>query len=187
MKTRTNDELKKSCRFIIYEILELHHSLFRMADNNLIPANRNCYIECYAIHLRCLMEFIKDKPSNHPKKNYIRALDYLDSGSIEEWNKFKSKHQATLNKIKEKADIQLAHLSYDREKYKGKVKGWGYEFCNVIDECLLKWSSLADKSKTDEDLIEVISHFQKITPALLKKILLGVYKKQIEQIPPPED
>ena len=150
MRKKTDGELKIACNFIRYEILMLHHSLFRMAESDLIPADKNAYIDSYAIHLRCLMEFIRNTKSNHPKANPIRALDYLDTKNIEEWNKFKSKYQAIFNEITEKADIQLAHLSYDRENYKGKVKGWGYEFCNVIDECLLKWSYLADKSKTDE-------------------------------------
>ena len=177
-KKRTDEELKQTCNFIRYEILMLHHSMFRMADQDThIDFDRNAYIESYAIHVRNLVEFL-----NHaPEKKYIRALDYLDDRNISEWNAFILPYKPTFNKILHKAGIQIAHISQDRVIYMGNKKGWDFEYCNVIDKCLLKWAPLVPKSRIDEGLIKVIKHFQHISPSLLKKILSGVYKELLKQ------
>ena len=88
--------------------------------------------------------------------------------------------------ILKKANIQLTHLSYDRMEYVGDKKGWEYRFCNIIDDCLLKWSSLVPESEINKGLNRVIKQFQEITPPLLRKIMSGIYKSQLADIPSPD-
>ncbi len=173
VKKRTDEELLKACEHIRYEILMLHHSMFRMADKQFIIPDKNSFVESYAIHVRNLVEFLRCKP----KGEYVRAEDYLEQKDIVEWRTFLSKYAKTFSTIQEKSAVQLAHLSYDRSNYAGNKKAWEFKYCRVIDECLVKWLSLVPKSRISEGLKKLIPHFHKVTPALLEKTLSGFFRE----------
>jgi len=162
MRKITNYTLQKASEHIFYEIWMLYNTtiILRTTTNQL---SKNVLLESFAIHTRNLFYFYY--PKKHFNSSDILVTNYILSKKI--YNKQKTK-KIVLKYLVRKADKQIAHLTYTRNKYHQKIKGWYFKdisdkfkptvnaFFNNLSENRKKWSNF-ERLK-----IEVINQFHKI-------------------------
>ena len=79
---RSAEELKRWAReHLVYEAKMLVHSVEMVADPRLSDPDRNAFIESFAIHVRCLRDFLwrDSRPPNAPERPVQRTC-CVDNG-----------------------------------------------------------------------------------------------------------
>jgi hypothetical protein len=110
----------------LYEMIMLLHSLPPAFDDSLASVVRSGWLEVFAIHARNLNEFFGKK---NQRREYMKPADFVNG-----WN-----HAYSLDEeLKKRADMQVAHLTYERETPEEK-SSWPVEriFTNLRGPCLI--------------------------------------------------
>ncbi|MBI2032178.1 MAG: hypothetical protein HYT09_00880 [Candidatus Levybacteria bacterium] len=111
----TKSQKQKAVGHIIYEFM-----MFRRTSEFLMsPISdqlmKNIIIESFAIHSRTLFDFFY---KNRGQPDDIIALDYIHP------NKKFNPAKEGLSNLSQKANKQVSHLTYARNKYNIRTKGW---------------------------------------------------------------
>lgn len=96
---------------VLYEISMLHYSFGQLQSK---PDNRNksnVLIESFILHSRNLIDFFL--MNKKIKKDDVIALEYKTKHTV--WIELVQNHRAFLNKMKRRADKELAHLTLQRK------------------------------------------------------------------------
>lgn len=109
----------------LYEMAMLVLSLPPVFDLTLEPHIRSGWLEVFAIHSRNLNEFFGKK---NQRRCYMKPEDF-----VSEWRR----DYVFNTDLKERADLQVAHLTYERQAPEEKTD-WAYEniFTNLRVPCL---------------------------------------------------
>ena len=129
----------------------LVHSVEKVADAGLSDADRNAFIESFAIHVRCLRDFLwrKDRPQQGPQD--ALASDFCDAGA---WAKARPKLPEALQIEGKRNRIgrEIVHLTYHRLDIDAEAKDWNMsELLHVIADALARFSQVADRERLAPD------------------------------------
>lgn len=143
--------LKKATSHLVYEIINFYETFGRLRQPGFSQDDINILLESFVIHTRNLFDFF------YPKKNGIRpddmvVYDYINDRKL--FNVDKTKKRDLIFIVK-KANRQLAHLTYTRNRYSLKTnKAWPYvdiarkmtktivAFYNALPDSYKNWSNI---------------------------------------------
>ncbi len=114
----------------------------------------NAYLDSFAIHARNLIDFFKGKIIKG--KTYIRAEHYLDEQKIKEFRLLMRGKSDLVKYILDKANHQVAHLTFDRieDKFKGSNKGWDLNKIEDFNEIIKQFLTLTIEEFLCDNLIK---------------------------------
>lgn len=144
--TRTNEELKKVCEHVSYEIWMLNKtaSLSDTTD----AAKNNAYIESFGLHARVLLDFVYN---TNGRSDDVLAVDFFDDPT--EWIDSIEEKSEILEKVHPRVGKELAHLTYMRLEVTPEEKEWDRsEICKDINETVKKFLDLVSEEKITDDL-----------------------------------
>jgi hypothetical protein len=118
----TTYTLKKSTEHLFYEAEMFCITLALLTQVN-DQMNKNILLDGFVIHTRNLFDFLYPKRNIH--KDDMVATDFLTHPKTFNISKTKKKD---LMFIVGKANKQVAHLTYSRNRYSGRTKQWSYVF-----------------------------------------------------------
>jgi len=121
MRRITNYTLKKASEHVFYEIWMLYNTT-RILKTTTDQLSKNILLESFAIHARNCFDFFY--PKEHFNDSDILITDYITNKR--NYSRQKTKKEI-LKYLVRKADKQIAHLTYTRNKYNQKTKGWYFK------------------------------------------------------------
>jgi len=135
--------LKKASGHIYYEV-EMLFMTMRLLLTSRDQIFINALLESFLIHSRNLLDFLY--PKLEPKSDDILVYDYIQYKKLYNINKTKKKE---LNFITRRANKQLVHLTYSRNKFGEKRKQWRFvDISNKMRKTLIAfYDALPEKYK----------------------------------------
>ena len=122
MRKITEYSKKKASEHVYYEGWMLYENIVALMDiGNEKVKERNVLLDSFAVHARNLFNFLY--PPRSIKPDDIIVFDYIDNKSLYLEKRTKKND---LKFIIKKADKQVAHLTYLRNKYSLKRKEWQF-------------------------------------------------------------
>lgn len=122
---RSDEDLRVAAKHVGYEMRMLFNAsialqmlrfdLSRVADLTI----QNALVESFAVHARAVLHFFY--PVN-PHKDDVIAEHFFTDQSL--WVKHRPPLTPTLENVRDKANIQVAHISYRRTEFTGDKKLW---------------------------------------------------------------
>jgi hypothetical protein len=104
----------------------------------------NALIESFVIHVRCVLDFLY-APKNRRDDDVI-AQDYFDDPT--EWENLRPPMSANLEKARDRAGKEMAHLTYARLDVTPEAKPWRFvELTNEISDVLGVFLKNVDHNK----------------------------------------
>lgn len=116
----TNYTLKKAAEHLFYEAWMFYQTLVLLRQ----PRQQievNILLDAFVVHARNLFDFFY--PKRHSKPDDMVVTDYLPKLKV--FNVGKTKKRDLLFVVR-KADKQVAHLTYARNRYNQKTKSWSF-------------------------------------------------------------
>lgn len=113
--------LQKSAEHVVYEINMFKASseyLARLGERDVVM--HNALFESFAIHTRTLFDFFYTEERKKYKDDVL-ALDFLENRKVYKSTRTPKKE---LSYIVKRANKQIAHITYHRNKYNKKSKKW---------------------------------------------------------------
>lgn len=120
MRGVTKYTLKKATEHIFYESWMFYQTLIALTKSK-NQVEINILLDAFSIHARNLFDFFY--PKKHAKDDDILVYDYVNNGRKFDIAKTKKRD---LRFIVRKADKQVAHLTYSRNRYNSKTKPWPF-------------------------------------------------------------
>jgi hypothetical protein len=151
---RSDTELRAwAHEHLVYEAAMLSHALKRVADAGLSDQDHNAFIESFAVHVRCLRDFVwRDRnPRNKRQQEDAFASDLCADGV---WQSVRPEVPEVLQIEEDRNRIgrEIVHLSYHRLGIDAESKNWNLsEFMRVIVEALHLFSEKADPNRLAEE------------------------------------
>lgn len=157
----TNYALRKAAEHLYYEAWMFYQTLVLLRQ----PRHQievNILLDAFVVHTRNLFDFFY--PKEHLKPDDMVVADYLLKPKVFNAGKIK---KSELLFIVRKADKQLAHLTYARNRYNQKTKPWPFvdigrkmhktlsSFYDALPSSYRKWSYII-KLKTVIDTYAAI-------------------------------
>lgn len=117
----TEYSLKKSTEHLSYEIWMFYETLnsLRYSKNQ---KDINILLDSFTIHTRNLFDFFYPRRKNFKKDDMV-VTDFITK--LKDFNSSKTKKRDLMFIIR-KADKQVAHLTYTRNRYNSKTKPWPF-------------------------------------------------------------
>ncbi|MFW5990746.1 MAG: hypothetical protein ACOCQX_00815 [Candidatus Nanoarchaeia archaeon] len=114
----------------------------------------NLSIESFAIHARNLVEFFNGKVVK--RKNYIRAEHYLNKENTQKFREIMDKNSALVKYIFDKANHQIAHLTFERiePRFKGANKAWDLKKIDAFNSIIKSFLDLTSENILSDNLIK---------------------------------
>jgi len=112
--------LKKATEHLYYEVLMFYQTLILLAQTH-SQTEVNILLDSFAIHTRNLFDFFYPKKNTRPDD--VLFADFMGKSNWFSHNKTKKKD---LFFVVRKADKQVAHLTYARNRYNPKTKPWPF-------------------------------------------------------------
>ena len=152
-KKVTNYTLKKATEHLFYEVWMFYKTLFLLRQ----PRNQieiNILLDAFAVHARNLFNFFY--PKNNLKPDDMIVTDYLAKPRVFDLSKTK---KSDLRFIVKKANKQVTHLTYARNRYSQKTKPWPFveigqkmhktlsSFYNALPNPYKKWQYIIKLKK----------------------------------------
>lgn len=127
-KERTITELQKASNHLFYEI-NMFQSLVSGMASGISGSSviNNALLESFAIHVRALVKFFYDE---NPHKDDVIAEDFYLKGM--DWKSIRPEKTAILIQVENRANKEVAHLTYNRQTITSKQKIW--EFIPIYEE-----------------------------------------------------
>ena len=119
-KKITNYTLRKATEHLYYEAWMFYQTLVLLRHPR-PQIEVNILLDAFVVHARNLFDFFY--PKEHLKPDDMIVTDYLLKPKIFNSSKIK---KSELLFIVRKADKQLAHLTYARNRYNQKTKPWPF-------------------------------------------------------------
>ncbi len=136
-RKHTTEELRKSSNHLHYE-LQMFQGLVRgmgsgiAGERNVIS---NSLVEAFAIHVRVLIHFFYSSPI----KDDVVAEDFIENWEIPNMTEI-------LEVAKDRADKEVAHLTFARLKVTPDQKGWNFlEISNDLQAVINKFIELVPR------------------------------------------
>jgi hypothetical protein len=108
------------------------------------------HLEAFCVHARNLIHFLHP---NTAKDDDVLAQDFFDDLIL--WKKKRGALPELLKKARERVNVEVAHLSYERLGRLGEEKKWPFQdICAAIEGRLGVFRSLLSKSRLAERLVE---------------------------------
>lgn len=155
--------LKKSTEHLLYEVSTFYQTIIFLKNaKNQIEVN--ILLDDFAIHARNLFDFFYPKKPNLIKDDDMLVTDFLINQKIFNRNKT---NKNKLSFITEKANKQVAHLTYKRNRYSKKTKSWPYiiigreinktlqAFYDSLSINQKKWKNIIDLKNNIEELSKI--------------------------------
>lgn len=152
-KTITKYTLRKATEHLYYEAWMFYQTLALLTRTH-NTLEKNILLDAFAIHTRNLFDFFY--PKKHLKADDMVAHDYLVNHAT--FNRNKTKKEELLFIVR-KADKQVAHLTYTRNRYNHKTKPWPFiligrkmhktlsAFYHVLPEDYKNWQHFIELKK----------------------------------------
>lgn len=149
----TNYALRKAAEHLFYETWMFYQTLVLLRQ----PRQQieiNILLDAFAVHTRNLFDFFY--PKEHIKPDDMVVTDYLEKPKV--FNTSKTKKSELLFIVR-KADKQVAHLTYARNRYNQKTKPWPFveigrkmhktlgAFYDVLPKSYKKWLHIIELKK----------------------------------------
>jgi hypothetical protein len=117
---RRVEKLRLASKDLLYEI-DMFDSMARALLLRLAGKSRisNAFVESFAIHARNLIYFLY---ADSPKKDEVTASNYF-MGRVK-WEEVRPAISDTLESAWGRADREIAHLTFERQKVTLAKKGW---------------------------------------------------------------
>ncbi len=147
MRIITDYSLKKASEHIFYEVW-MFYQIVLILKTTTDQLQKNILLESFAIHARNLFDFFY--PKKHSKDDDILVNDYIKS--INNYKRKRTKRKQLYYLIR-KTDKQVAHLTYTRNRYNRKTKGWKFKdigdqlknsiivFYDSLPKKMLRWEN----------------------------------------------
>jgi hypothetical protein len=119
---RNEPELQEASKHLLYGLSQLACSVERLAEGEGDRVIYNALIESFVGHVRSTMEFFDSRPGAHADD--IIAADFFDDPSS--WIHVMPGWSSDLDRVRERANKQLAHLSYRRIGITVQDKRWSF-------------------------------------------------------------
>lgn len=139
----------------------LLHAVKKAADERLSGPDRDAFVESFAIHVRCLRDFLwRD---DRAKPDDALASDFCRSGI---WTEARGPLPEALREIegeRNRIGREIVHLTYHRLDIGAESKQWHMgEILEVIADGLARFSELAEPARLGEQAREALSLMPKI-------------------------
>jgi hypothetical protein len=141
---RSREQLRQwAHEHLVYEAAMLAHSVEKVADSRLSNTDRNAFVESFAIHVRCLREFLWGERGEHPQDAF--ASDFCAPGV---WANARPGLPAAIRAIEGKRNRigrEIVHLTYHRLDIEAETKDWDMgELRRVIADALSRFAEAAE-------------------------------------------
>jgi hypothetical protein len=135
---------------LVYEAAMLLHVVRKAADVRLSNPDRNAFIESFAIHVRCLRDFLwRDQ---RPRPEDALASDFCRP---KVWEEARGDLPEALQEIegqRNRIGREIVHLTYHRLDIQVDSKNWNMgDLLGVIADALARFSELADPELLAEE------------------------------------
>jgi hypothetical protein len=128
---------------LVYEAAMLSHAVEKFANKRLSDQDHNAFMESFAIHLRCLRDFLWGKRRPHNPEDAF-ASDFCDPGV---WETRRPPLPAALKAIegkRQRIGREIVHLTYHRLDIEAEAKDWDLtELMRAIAEGLDEFAEVA--------------------------------------------
>ena len=156
---RSVEELKGVSNHLRYEVDMLLSSAKGIASGVFGGGNTvaNAMLEAFVLHLRTVTDFLYPR-GRHVKDDDVLASDFFDSAV--QWCKIRDKQigkelRESLESARDRADKEMAHLTYSRLKVTLAEKGWPYvKIANDAWEAIKVFINNVPKEKLGSDWLE---------------------------------
>jgi hypothetical protein len=135
----------------------LSHTVWKVADTSLSDQDHNAFIESFAIHLRCLRDFLwGTRRSDHPEDAF--ATDFCDPGVWEEARPALPPPVRAIEGERKRIGREIAHLTYYRLEIDAETKPWDLSaLLRVIVEALGRFSEVAKPERLAQRTREALA------------------------------
>lgn len=149
----TNYTLRKATEHLYYEAWMFYQTLVLLRQSRQ-QIEVNILLDVFVVHTRNLFDFFY--PKKHSKPDDMVVTDYLPKLKV--FNMDKTKKNDLLFVVR-KADKQVAHLTYARNRYNQKTKSWSFvdigrkmhktlsAFHNALPDPYRKWFHIVKLKK----------------------------------------
>lgn len=154
---RSDEELRRwAHEHLVYEAGMLLHAVGKAADPRLSETDRNAFIESFAIHVRCLRDFLWRDDRAKPED--ALASDFCAAGSWEEARGELPKALQEIEGDRNRIGREIVHLTYHRLDIAAESKDWNMgELLRVIAEALARFSEIAEPQRLAEETREALA------------------------------
>jgi hypothetical protein len=147
---RSAEELRRwAHEHLVYEAAMLLHAVKKAADERLSDTDRNAFIESFAIHVRCLRDFLWRDERAKPEDALASDFCLPDA-----WEAARGELPEALQEIegeRNRIGREIVHLTYHRLDIEAESKNWNMgELLEVIADALARFSELADPERLAE-------------------------------------
>lgn len=108
---------------LVYEAKMLAYTAVELAKRHNLPRNQesNVFLEAFAVHTRCLRDFLWGDRDRHPMDAF--ASDFCSPGN---WEEVRGEIPPALREIDDRNRLgrEVVHLSYERSGVPAKIKDW---------------------------------------------------------------
>jgi hypothetical protein len=122
--TRSDADLRRwAHEHLVYEVAMLSHAVDKFANKQLSDQDHNAFLESFAIHVRCLRDFLWGlRKKNNPQD--AAAFDFCDPGV---WDQARPPLPDALRAIegdRRRIGREIVHLTYHRLDIEAETKDW---------------------------------------------------------------
>ena len=145
-KKRTDTELQEASNHLLNYEFSMLMSVAQALKSGIAIQGWLHYalLESFLIHGRILIDFFYPPKSSRPDD--VLASDYFDD--IGDWGKIRPTRSEGLDRVKKRADKELAHLTYVRLDVTTETKGWDFiEIANEIQRLMEIFLKKVPKSR----------------------------------------
>jgi hypothetical protein len=141
MSHLNREKLKEASNHLWYEIWMFQELVKGPSSTDSNQIISNALLESFAIHVRALIHFFFDKSG---QKDDILALHFFSSP--DDWIDQAPPYTDTLKEAKKRADKEVAHLTYTRQKVTPDKKPWQLTpIANDLQHAIEKFFELVPK------------------------------------------
>jgi len=161
---RSDAELQQwAHEHLTYEAGMLLHAVGMAATGDLDGVDRNAYIESFAVHVRCLRDFLwRD---DRPKPEDALARDFCAPNI---WEIARGELPAVLREIegdRNRIGREIVHLTYHRLDIDAEAKAWNMrEILREILACLARFAHAADPRRLAGRTREALALMRMLVP-----------------------
>lgn len=122
--TRSDAELMRwAHEHLVYEAAMLFHAVDKFATKQLSDQDHNAFLESFAIHVRCLRDFLwGSRRKNNPEDAF--AFDFFDPGVWEQARPPLPDALCAIEGDRRRIGREIVHLTYHRLDIQAETKDW---------------------------------------------------------------
>lgn len=157
------DALAEVQEHLAYEVRMLFESAFALQQSSaetstdtLLWCRHNALLEAFLIHARALIDFLY--PPQASDKDDVFARHFLDNPST--WSRKRSRIPPLLKSVRDRANKEVAHLTYTRVSIGPEDKRWSFiKIAKAIGSDLACFVRSASRDKLSQALANTLSDY----------------------------